>query len=104
MPGEVVAPTRAVAREVMQRGAASSERVGDETGGSDIGFLPLDLLSWTGLGWAGFDQAGLGCLLLPKGGGGGPPCAPPEPEISPSWERLMVAVGKAAPIQQFICL
>lgn len=60
MPGEVVAPTCAGAREVIPHGDASSERVRDETAGSDPGFLPLDPQSWAGLDQAGLSAAGQG--------------------------------------------
>lgn len=91
---------------MMQHGAALSERVRDETAGSDLGFLPLVLQSQAGLGWAG-------CCCWPGGGGqlAGPEqrrrrscLCPHGRQKSPSWERLMVAVGKPAPIQHFICL
>lgn len=62
-------------REVMRHGAASSGRVGDETGGSDLGFLPLDLQSWAGLGWAWLGWAGAVSRQLLLNTSGGPACA-----------------------------
>lgn len=47
--------------EVMQHRAASSEGVRDDTAGSDLGFLPLNLQGWAQLGWAGLGCWAAGC-------------------------------------------
>lgn len=79
----------------MQHGTASSERVRDDPAGSDLGFLPLNLQGWVGLDW------GAGQPAAPEQRRG-PACA--LSGASPSWEKLMVVVGKPASIQHFICL